>query len=127
MLTKLDQDQKIRLQNLAGERQRILDLGADTAKIEERNISHIYAVQNKPKGRKKESSFKNNPCFVCGELHLCKNSPFKNKEYKSCENKGHEFSHRRKTKTKVKRIKNLVHCTIKQKAVKTIKQKYINV
>ena len=36
LLTKLEQDQKITLQNLAEKCQRILNLWADSAKIEER-------------------------------------------------------------------------------------------
>ena len=72
-LTKLEEDQKITLQSFGDERQRILNLRADAAKIEERNISHIYAVRNMPKIKKKqETSFKINPCFGCGELHLFK-------------------------------------------------------
>ena len=62
LLTKLEQDQKITLQNLVEECQHILNLRADTA-----------LVRNKPKGRKKETSFKIIPCFDCGELHLFKN------------------------------------------------------
>ena len=54
LLTKLEQDQKITLQNLADESQHILNLRADTVKIEEQDISHIHAVQNKPKGWKKK-------------------------------------------------------------------------
>ena len=79
LLTKLEQDQKITLQNLADVCQHILNLRADMVKIEDQDISHIHAVWNKPKGRKKETSFKSNPCFGCGELHLFKNCPFKNK------------------------------------------------
>ena len=115
---KLEQDQKITLQNLVDECHSILDLRADTAKIEESDISHIHAVRNKPKGRKKETSFKINSCFGCGKLHLFKNYPFKNKECKNC---------RKKPKNKMKN-NNLVHCSIeKKKAIKTIKRKYINV
>ena len=55
LLTKLEQDQKITLQNLTDVCQRILNLRADTAKIEARDISNIHAVQNKPKSRKKET------------------------------------------------------------------------
>ena len=44
----------------------------------------MHAVQNKPKGRKIETSFKINPCFGCDELRLFKNCPFKNKECKNC-------------------------------------------
>ena len=40
LLTKLEQDQKITLQNLAYESQRILTFRADTAKIEEQDTSH---------------------------------------------------------------------------------------
>ena len=127
LLMKLEQDQKITLQNLMDECQRILNLRADMAKIEEQDIFHIHAVQNKPKCKKKETSFKINPCFGCGKLHLFKNCPFKNKEGKNRGNKGHKFSHcKKKPKSKIKN-KNLIHCTIEQKAVKTIKRKYINV
>ena len=73
------------------ENQRILNLRADTVKIEEQDISHIHAVQNKSKSRKKETSFKINSFFGCGELHLFKNYPFKNKECKNCLNEGHKF------------------------------------
>ena len=74
LLTKLEQGQKITLQNPADECQCILNLWADMAKIEEQDIPHIHAVWNKPKGRKKETAFKMNPC--CGKLHLFRNCPF---------------------------------------------------
>ena len=45
---KLEQDQKITLQNFVDECQCILNLRVGTAKIEERDISHIHAVRNKP-------------------------------------------------------------------------------
>ena len=52
---------------------------------------------------------------------------FKNKECNNCRNKGHKFSHcRKKLKSKTKN-KNLVRCIIEQKAVETLKRKYINV
>ncbi len=47
----MEQDQKITLQSLAEACQRILDLGADTAKIEERDISNSY---NKEQTTRKE-------------------------------------------------------------------------
>ena len=72
LLTKLEQDQKITLQSLAEECQRILDLGADTAKIEEQDISNIHTIKNKPQGKKNELFFKINLCYGCGELHLFK-------------------------------------------------------
>ena len=49
---KLEQDQKITLQNLVDECQLISNLRTDVAKIEEWDISHIHTVQNKPKGWK---------------------------------------------------------------------------
>ena len=52
LLTKLEQDQKITLQSLAEKCQCILNLGADTAKVEERNISNIHTIKNKPQGKK---------------------------------------------------------------------------
>ena len=44
LLTKLEQDQNITLQSLAEECQHILNLRADTAKLEERDISNIYTI-----------------------------------------------------------------------------------
>ena len=49
LLTKLEQDQKITLQSLAENCQHILNLRADTAKIEERDISNVHTIKNKPK------------------------------------------------------------------------------
>ena len=43
---KLEQEQKITLQNLADEGRRILNLRADMTKMEEREISHILAIWN---------------------------------------------------------------------------------
>ena len=54
LLTKLEQNEKITLQSLAEECQRILNLRDDTAKIEERDISNIYTIKNKPQGKKKK-------------------------------------------------------------------------
>ena len=48
LLTKLEQDQKVSLQSLAEECQRIFNLRADTAKIEERDILNIHSINNKP-------------------------------------------------------------------------------
>ena len=61
--TKLEQDQKI-LQSLMDECQCILNSRADTAKIEEQDISHIHALQNKPKGRKNKPFIKSIPALV---------------------------------------------------------------
>ena len=65
LLTRLEQDQKITLQSLAEEYQHILDLRADAAKIEERDISNIHTIKNKPQGRKNKQFFKINPCYGC--------------------------------------------------------------
>ena len=78
LLTKLEQDQKITLQSLAEECQRILNLRADTAKIEERDISNIHTI--KKKGKKNKQFFKINLCCGSGELYLFKDCPFKHKE-----------------------------------------------
>ena len=75
----------------------------------------------------KKKLLKIDPSFGCGEVHLFKNSHFKNKECKNCGNKGHKFSHYRKKPQNKMKNNNLVHCTIEQKAVETIKRKYINV
>ena len=72
LLTKLEQDQKIVLQSLAEECQRILNLRADTAKIEERDISNIHTIKSKAQGKKNKPSVKINPCYGCGDLHLFK-------------------------------------------------------
>ncbi len=54
LLTKLEQDQKkITEQSLAEECQYVLNLRADTAKIEERDISNIHSIKNKSQGKKK--------------------------------------------------------------------------
>ena len=52
---------------------------ADTAKIEEWDISTIYRIKNKPQGKKNKPFFKINPCYESGELHLFKDCPFKHK------------------------------------------------
>ena len=51
LLTKLEQDQKITLQSLAEGCQCILNLRADTTKIEERDISNIHSIK-KSQGKK---------------------------------------------------------------------------
>ena len=100
LLTKLEQDQKIILQNLADERQRIW--GQTRWKL--RNETFLIFTQSgiSQKVEKKETSFKINPWFGCGELYLFKNCPFKNKQYKNCGNQVRKFSHGRKS-SKVKR------------------------
>ena len=80
LLTKLEQDQKITLQSLAEENQHILNLWADTAKIEERGISNIHTIKNKPQGQKIKPFFKIIQCYGCGELYLFKDCPFKHKK-----------------------------------------------
>ena len=80
LLIKLEQDQKITLQSLAEECQRILNLRADTEKIEERVISNIYSIKGKSQGKKNKPFFKINLCYGCGELHLFKDCPFKHKK-----------------------------------------------
>ena len=44
----MEQDQKITLQRLAEECQRISNFRVDTAKINERDISDIHTIKNKP-------------------------------------------------------------------------------
>ena len=63
LLTKLEQDQNITLQSLPEDCQRILNLRADTAKIEERDFSNTHTIKNKPQGKKNKRFFKFNPCY----------------------------------------------------------------
>ena len=65
LLTKLEQDQKITLQSLAEECQHSLNLRADTAKIEEWDISNIHSIKKKSQGKKNIPFFKINPCYGC--------------------------------------------------------------
>lgn len=51
ILTKLEQDPELTVQTVAEERQRILNLRIDTAKIEERDILQVQTVRRK--GKKK--------------------------------------------------------------------------
>ena len=67
LFAKLEQEQKITLQNLAEECQRLLNLRVDTAKIEERDISNIHAIKKKLQGKKNTPYFKINPCYGCRE------------------------------------------------------------
>ena len=62
LLNKLEQNQKITLQSLAEECQRISNLRADTAKIEERDILNIHTIKNKAQGKKNKPFFNINPC-----------------------------------------------------------------
>ena len=67
----MEQDQKkITEQSVAEECQHILNLRADTAKIEEQDISNIHTIKNKPQGKKNKTFFKINLCYGYGELHL---------------------------------------------------------
>ena len=126
LFAKLEQDQKISLQNLAEECQRILNLRADTAKIEERDISNIPAIKKKLQGKKNKPYFKINPCYGCGELNLFKDCPFKHKKCFACGFKGHKFSHcRRKVKTKTK--KNLVKYTTEHATIEKVQRKYTQI
>ena len=59
LLTKMEEDQKITLQSLAEECQRILNLRADTANIEKRDISNIHTIKNKSQCNKNKSFFQN--------------------------------------------------------------------
>ena len=125
-LAKLEQDQKITLQNLAEECQSILNLRADTAKIEEQDISNIHAIKKKLQGKNKPY-FKINLCYGCGELHLFKDCPFKHKKCFACGFKGHKFSHcRRKVKTMIKN-NNLVQYTTEHATIKKGQRKYIHI
>ena len=62
LLNKLEQDQRITLQNLDEECQRILNLRADTAKIEKWDISNIHSIKNEAQGKKNKLFFKINAC-----------------------------------------------------------------
>ena len=93
LLTKLERHQKITLQSLAEECQRILNCRADAAKIQERDISNIYTIKNKPQGKKNKPFFKMNLCYGRGEFHLFKDYPFKHKNCHTYRCKGHKFSH----------------------------------
>ena len=72
--SKLEQDSKLTLQIIVEEYQRITILRHDTAKIGERDISHIHYVEKKEHG-KKRFSFKINPCYKYGQIHLHKKLP----------------------------------------------------
>ena len=82
LLTKLGEDQKITAQSLAEKCQRILNLRADTAKIEERNISNIHTIKNKPQGKKinrfsklfRVTGVEN--CIYLKTIHLNKRIPY---------------------------------------------------
>ena len=127
LFAKLEQDQKITLQNLAEECQHILNLRADAAKIEERDISNIHTIKKKLQGKKSKPYFKINPCYRPGELHLFDDYPFKHKKCSACGFKGHKFSHcRRKVKTKIK-DNNLVQYTLKHATIKKVQRKYIHI
>ena len=122
LLTKLEQDQKIALQSLAEECQHILNLRADTTKIEEWDISNIHIIKNKPQGKKNKPFFKINPCYRCGELHLFKEYPFKYKKCHTCRCKGHKFSPCRLGVGNYSKDKKRVQYTTEQ-----ILRKYINI
>ena len=55
LLSKLEQDLKLTLKNIAEECQRIINLRHDTAKIEERDTSHIHCVEKKKKKKKRNT------------------------------------------------------------------------
>ena len=68
-LTKLERDQKITLQSLAEEFQRILNLKADTAKIEEQFISNIHTIKNKPQRKYINICLKNKKKLKISDRH----------------------------------------------------------
>ena len=125
LLSKLEQDPQLTVQKIAEECQRIVNLRHDNAKIEERDISHIHTVKQRPHGKKHTNfSFKINPCFGCGELHLYKYCQFKNKSCRNCGKVGHKGSHCRK-KLKENKFKNTVNATTEKTS--TTKRKFVDV
>ena len=77
LLSKVEQDSKLTLQNIAEGYQRIIDLRHDAGKIEERDILHIHSAEKKGTRYKNEFSFRINPCYECNQIHLNKNCPRK--------------------------------------------------
>ena len=122
LLTKFEQDPKITLQSLAEECQRILNLSADTAKIEERDISNIHSIKNKSQGKKNKPFFKINPCYGCGGLHLFNHCPFKHKKWHTCGCKGHKFSHCRLGGGNFSKKKKKEQYTSEQAAIELYKE-----
>lgn len=63
---------------MAEECQRILDLGYDTAKTEERkNCTSVESATKVQKKTEKKMTAPN-PCYVCGGLNFKVDCPFKN-------------------------------------------------
>ena len=126
LLTKLEQDQKITLQSLTEECQCILNLIADTAKVEERDISNIHTIKNH-KVRKinhlakliRVTGVEN--CIYLKTVHL------NTKKCHTCRRKGHKFSHCRLGGGNYSKNKKQVQFTTEQATTEKVQRKYINI
>ena len=78
VLSKSEQNPKIRLQMVEEECEPIENLRRDTARIEERDLSKINAI--KQKQHKEHFAHKINPCYSCRQIHYYKQCPFRRKE-----------------------------------------------
>ena len=97
LLSKLEEDSKLTLKTITEECQSIINLRQYTTKIEEIDISHIRSVNKMNTVKKKVFLLKLILGYLCGQIHLYKNCPFKNKKkYYDCVNNQYEFSHCRK-------------------------------
>ena len=100
---------------------------AETAKIQERDISNIHTIKNKPQGKKNKLFFRINPCYGCGELHLFKDCSFKHKKYHTCGCKGHKFSPCRLGGRNYSKNKKQVQYTTEQATTEKVQRKYKNI
>ena len=78
LLSKLEQDLKLILQNITEEYQRIINLCHDTAKIEKRDILHIHSVEKRNTVKKVVFFFKL-ILVMDADKYTYKNRQFKNK------------------------------------------------
>ncbi len=100
---------------------------ADTAKIEERDISNIHTIKNKPQGKKNKPFFKINLCYRCGELHLFKDCLFKHKNTILAGAKTQILTLQTWRGELFKKKKKWVQFTTEQATTEKVQRKYINI
>ena len=142
LLSRIDQNPDITLQELTNECQRLMNLKADTSLVESHasdNTIFVHAVKQ-PKHPVSQSTNERvssgivkppTECWFCGSWHFARNCPYRNHKCTRCQRFGHKEGFCRKRPPKVQcnqpRRPNTYSAAVTFKAACLAKRKFINV
>ena len=94
ILTKLENEQNMSLQQLADHCQQHVNIKQDSQNIEEAGIANVRRNWKSPSSTNKNHEEKPPPsaCYGCGQFHWYKDCPYKYKICRNCNRKGHKMS-----------------------------------